>query len=132
MARARGIATEVTLSRGPFRYVCLWICWKYFCLSISFSLGKNGASRSAILKRALKINSSVKIRMSEKADNFLNISSTTFHCLSLRPPCYTLAQLVAEPRFHAQLSSHNRRHTVCDFAQSSMPSTSLTRTQPLA
>ena len=43
-ARAAGMATEVILSRGPFRYACLWILWKYFCFSNSFSLGLKGAS----------------------------------------------------------------------------------------
>ena len=43
-ARAAGMATEVILSIGPLRYVCLWMLWKYFCFSKSFSLGLKGAS----------------------------------------------------------------------------------------
>jgi len=43
-ANASGIATEVILSYGPFKYVCLWTLWKYFCFSIIFSRGLNGGS----------------------------------------------------------------------------------------
>ena len=43
-ARAAGMATEVILSIGPFRYVCLWMLWKNRCFSKSLSLGTKGGS----------------------------------------------------------------------------------------
>lgn len=43
-AKASGIATDVILSYGPFKYVCLGTCWKYFCFSTSFSRGLKGGS----------------------------------------------------------------------------------------
>ena len=43
-ARAAGMATEVILSIGPFRYVCLWMLWKNCCFSKSLSLGTKGGS----------------------------------------------------------------------------------------
>lgn len=53
-AKASGMATEVILSNGPFRYVCLWRFWKYLCFSISFSRGLKGGS--VILHYVLKSN----------------------------------------------------------------------------
>lgn len=43
-AKASGMATDVILSIGPLRWVCLWMFWYNLCFSISFSLGLKGVS----------------------------------------------------------------------------------------
>lgn len=44
VARAAGMAMEVILSRGPFKYVCLWMLWNNFCFSKRSSLDLKGVS----------------------------------------------------------------------------------------
>lgn len=53
-ARATGMATEVSLSIGPFRWVCLWMLWNNRCLSMSCSLGLKGSSATILQYHALQ------------------------------------------------------------------------------